>query len=107
MFVHNGPGYFKQIPCLTFSPADLAICRNLRYKLGQPCIDVYLERVPKSEPAADFDARGAVYAIKYHTLLSIMYFKDPRFKQILADELKALLDSMDGSHVGEDRATRL
>ncbi|KEY66277.1 hypothetical protein S7711_02742 [Stachybotrys chartarum IBT 7711] len=75
--------------------ADLAICRNPRYKLGPRFIREYLKRVPVSEPAADFDARNAVYAIKYHTLLSILYVKDLRFRQVLKNELKALLDKMD------------
>ncbi|KZL79516.1 hypothetical protein CI238_05842, partial [Colletotrichum incanum] len=87
--------------------ADLGICRNPRYKLGPPCIREYLKRVPVSEPAADFDCRNAVYAMKYHALLSIMYFKDKRFRQILADELKLLIEKMESSPSDEDRATHL
>jgi hypothetical protein len=74
--------------------ADLAICRNPRYKLGPQFIYEYLKRVPASEPAEDFDARNAVYAMKYHTLLSILYVKYLRFRQILKDELHALLNNM-------------
>jgi hypothetical protein len=61
-------------PCLL--PADLAICRNPRYKLGPPCIREYLKRVSISEPTADFDTRNAVYAMKFHALLSVLYSRD-------------------------------
>ncbi|CAI4213379.1 unnamed protein product [Parascedosporium putredinis] len=74
--------------------ADLGICRNPRYKLGPPCIHEYFKRVPISEPSADFDGRNAVYAMKFHVLLSIMYFKDRRFRQTLIDELKALMEKL-------------
>jgi hypothetical protein len=47
--------------------------------------------VPISEPVADFDKRNAVYAMKFHALLSILYFKDERFRKTLVDELKAVM----------------
>ncbi|KAL0475006.1 Fructosamine kinase domain-containing protein [Neurospora intermedia] len=71
--------------------ADLGICRNPRYKLGQPCVQEYHKRVPISEPQADFDGRNAVYAMKYHALLSTMY-KDRKFRQVLIEELKSLMN---------------
>ncbi|KAK1675225.1 Fructosamine kinase-domain-containing protein [Colletotrichum godetiae] len=73
--------------------ADLGICRNPRYKLGQPCTLEYLKRVPATEPTADFDGRNAVYAMKYHALLSIMYCsKDVSFRQTLKNELREIID---------------
>jgi hypothetical protein len=60
--------------------ADLGICRNPRYKLGRPCIREYFKRVPMAEPIEDFDGRNAVYALKFHALLSVM--KDSRFRQV-------------------------
>ncbi|KAJ5938438.1 hypothetical protein N7466_001572 [Penicillium verhagenii] len=77
--------------------ADLAICRNPRYKLGPPFIREYLKRVSISEPTADFDNRNAVYAMKFHALLSILYFKDGRFRQTLKDELKAVMAKVNSS----------
>ncbi|KAK4186216.1 Fructosamine kinase-domain-containing protein [Podospora australis] len=71
--------------------ADLGICRNPRYKLGRPCIVEYNKRVDMSEPIADFDGRNAVYAMKYHALLSVMYSSQDSFRQVLIDELKSLL----------------
>ena len=71
--------------------ADLGICRNPRYKLGQPCVQEYHKRIPVSEPQADFDGRNAVYAMKYHALLSTMY-RDRKFRQVLMEELKALIN---------------
>ncbi|KAI0131938.1 Fructosamine kinase-domain-containing protein [Xylariales sp. AK1849] len=72
--------------------ADLGICRNARYKLGPPCIREYFKRVPISEPTEDFEGRNAVYAMKYHALLSVMYTKDKRFRQVLVDEMRALVE---------------
>lgn len=77
-------------------PADLGICRNPRYKLGSPCIGEYFARVPMSEPTADFDGRNAVYAMKYHTLLSIMYSNDLRFRDRLIMELRAVIKTLEG-----------
>ncbi|KAF6821888.1 hypothetical protein CPLU01_12336 [Colletotrichum plurivorum] len=77
--------------------ADLGICRNPRYKLGSSCIDEYLKQVPVAEPAEDFDCRNAVYAMKFHALLSVMYYKDKRFRNTLAEELKALIGKLDPS----------
>jgi len=74
--------------------ADLGICRNTRYKLGQPCIQEYHRLVPVSEPVEDFDGRNAVYAMKYHVLLSVMY-KGGAFRKVLIDELMALLGKVD------------
>ncbi|KAB5533556.1 Fructosamine/Ketosamine-3-kinase [Coniochaeta sp. 2T2.1] len=75
--------------------ADLGICRNPRYKLGPPCITEYLRRVPKSEPAHDFDCRNATYAMKYHALLSIMYRKDRRSRDTLISELQKIVKRAD------------
>ncbi|KAF4772925.1 hypothetical protein HER10_EVM0007404 [Colletotrichum scovillei] len=82
--------------------ADIGICRNPRYKLGQPCIREYLKRVPASEPAADFEGRNAVYAMKFHTLLSVMYSKDKRFRQTLRNELEEIIGKMGLSMSVED-----
>ncbi|KAI1257280.1 hypothetical protein MGN70_000320 [Eutypa lata] len=70
--------------------ADLAICRNPRYRLGKSYINEYLKQIPASEPTEDFEGRNAVYAMKYHVLLSIMYFKDKRFHKIAIEEMESL-----------------
>lgn len=80
---------------LAHPSADLAICRNPRYRLGKPCLDEYQQLVPVSEPRADFDGRNAVYAMKYHVLLGIIHSDDESFSQVLIDELKALLETAD------------
>lgn len=53
--------------------------------------------MPVSEPAADFERRNAVYAMKYHALLSIMYAGDPRFRQTLKNELAAFMKTVEPS----------
>ncbi|KAH6631001.1 Fructosamine kinase-domain-containing protein [Chaetomium sp. MPI-SDFR-AT-0129] len=75
--------------------ADLAICYNPRYKLGQPVLEEYKSLVPPSEPGADFYERNALYAMKYHVLLSIIYSDSSSFREKLMEELKLLLGKLD------------
>jgi hypothetical protein len=82
--------------------ADLAVCYNPRYKLGQPALEEYKELVEPSEPAVDFYERNALYAVKYHVLLSIMYSDDVRFRETLIRELKMTL-----GRIGSEPVTRL
>jgi hypothetical protein len=72
----------------------MAICHNPRYKLGRRCLDAYQALVPPSQPTADFDGRNAVYAMKYYVLLSVTYSDKKSFRQILVNELEALLGMM-------------
>lgn len=58
-------------------------------------MEAYHELVPISEPAKDSDGRNAVYAMKYHALLSIMYSKNPSFRQILKNELADVLKTVE------------
>ena len=43
----------------------------------------------------DEDKRCALYAMKFHVLLSIMHSGKPAFREILVHELKTLLGTMD------------
>ncbi|KXH26487.1 hypothetical protein CSAL01_05410 [Colletotrichum salicis] len=90
----NYPGGIPRLRAVLTVLADIGIYRNPRYKLGQPCIREYLKRVLASEPAADSDGRSAVYAMKFHTLLSAMYSKDKRFRQTLRNELEEIIGKM-------------
>ncbi|KAK3296670.1 Fructosamine kinase-domain-containing protein [Chaetomium fimeti] len=76
--------------------ADLAVCYNPRYKLGRPALDEYKELVDPSDPATDFYERNALYAMKYHVLLSIMYSDNRAFREKLTEELKLLLRKLGG-----------
>jgi hypothetical protein len=58
-------------------------------------LNEYRTRVPASEPEADFEQRNALYAMKYHVLLSIMYSDDKGFRETLMKELKLLLETID------------
>ncbi|EEP82372.1 conserved hypothetical protein [Uncinocarpus reesii 1704] len=73
---------------------DLAICRNPRYRLGRDHIDAYARRMPEfpSHPKDEFDDRNALYALKFHVLLSIMYHHEPRYRQIAIDEIRQLVE---------------
>ncbi|OIW26368.1 hypothetical protein CONLIGDRAFT_470157 [Coniochaeta ligniaria NRRL 30616] len=69
-----------------------------RIRLDKLCRE-YFKRVPMSEPTADFDDRNAVYAMKYHALLSIMYLKDRRYRDTLISELRAVVTRVDTDEV--------
>ncbi|KAK8009090.1 hypothetical protein PG991_011641 [Apiospora marii] len=84
-------GHNEDTDCRRVRAADLGICRNPRYKLGPAAIREYFQHVPMSEPTADFDGRNHVYAMKYYAFLSIMYFKDKRFRAIFVDEMRSLV----------------
>lgn len=100
------PSHMYQNPNISHFLADLAVCYNIRYKLGQPCLLAYEAIVPASEPTADFAARNAVYAMKYHVLLSVMYWdKQADFRQVLINELTKLLER-DDMEV-QDKTSRL
>ncbi len=43
---------------------------------------------------ADFDKRNALYAVKYHVLLSTMY-QEQNLRDILVEELRKLLGNFD------------
>jgi hypothetical protein len=63
--------------------------------LGRPCLEAYQKLVPPSQPETDFEQRNAVYAMKYHVLLSILHSGERAFRDILVDELKGLVDALD------------
>ncbi|KAK1772834.1 Fructosamine kinase-domain-containing protein [Phialemonium atrogriseum] len=80
-------------PCAYWghNEADLGICRNPRYRLGPAYMREYWKHVPISQPEQDFDGRNTVYAFKFHLLLSILYYKDRRFRKIATDEMRELV----------------
>ncbi|KAL4733111.1 Fructosamine kinase-domain-containing protein [Aspergillus similis] len=45
---------------------ELAPWRPQRHKIGKPYVIEYLRHFPKSEPAADFDDRNALYCVSVH-----------------------------------------
>jgi hypothetical protein len=51
----------------------------------------YKELVSPSEPESDFHERNALYAIKYHVLLSIMYSDRKAFRERMVEELTMLM----------------
>ena len=63
--------------------------------------------MPVSEPESDFDARNAVYAIKYHVLLSAMH-RSAKFRDVLITELQSLVDRLDDETESDhDQPSRL
>ena len=70
--------------------ADLSICYNPRYKLCT-ALGPYTDLMGKSEPKADFFGRNALYALKFHLLLSLMY-NGGDYQKITITEMKKLID---------------
>ncbi|KAI0422329.1 Fructosamine/Ketosamine-3-kinase [Xylaria grammica] len=86
---------FDSCACWGHHEAELGICRNPYYRLGKSYIEEYLKRgMPISEPVEDFDIRNAIYAMKSHVLLSIVYHQDPAFRQIAINEMKRLVEQV-------------
>jgi len=70
--------------------------------LNRPAIDQYKKQYNRRTPFAkmadkdeDEDKRCALYAMKFHVLLSIMHSDKPAFREILVHELKMLLGRVD------------
>ncbi|KAJ8132264.1 hypothetical protein O1611_g1363 [Lasiodiplodia mahajangana] len=82
----------NSVPCWGHHEAELGVCRNPRYGLGEAYIEEYLKLMPKSEPTEDFDTRNAVYAMRHHVLLSLIYHEDPSFRQVAINEMKKLVE---------------
>jgi hypothetical protein len=58
-------------------------------------LEQYKQLVSPSEPQAEFHDRNAVYAMKYHVLLSIMYADNKSFRDKMVEELRMLIDRID------------
>ncbi|KAI0428171.1 Fructosamine/Ketosamine-3-kinase [Xylaria sp. FL1042] len=85
---------FDSCACWGHHEAELAVCRNPQYRLGNSYIEEYLKHMPISEPAEDFDTRNAIYAMKCHVILSISYHEDPKFRQTAIQEMKKLVEQV-------------
>ncbi|KAI0518491.1 Fructosamine/Ketosamine-3-kinase [Xylaria bambusicola] len=85
---------FDSCACWGHHEAELAVCRNPRYRLGKTYIEEYLKHMPISEPVEDFDTRNAIYAMKYHIVLSIAHHQDPEYRQIAIREMKQLVEQV-------------
>ncbi|KAI0973177.1 Fructosamine/Ketosamine-3-kinase [Xylaria arbuscula] len=86
---------FDSCACWAHHEAELGVCRNPRYRLGQSYIDEYLKHMPISEPIEDFDIRNAIYAIKQHIIISLCFHKDLDFRQLAIHEMKQLVEKVD------------
>ncbi|MCJ1462014.1 hypothetical protein MMC07_000614 [Pseudocyphellaria aurata] len=83
--------------------ADLGVCKNPRYKLDQGYLSAYGKFIPKSEPHEDFDDRIALYALKFHVLLSILFPAESRYRQIVIDEMSTLVEKFPSGTAGRVR----
>ncbi|KMP02587.1 hypothetical protein CISG_04219 [Coccidioides immitis RMSCC 3703] len=85
---------FDSCPYWGHNEADLAVCRNPRYRLGKAYVEAYRRCMPEfpSHPTEDFEDRNALYAMKFHILLSILYPSDSRYRRILMDEMRQLAE---------------
>ncbi|KAL4746266.1 hypothetical protein BDW72DRAFT_185231 [Aspergillus terricola var. indicus] len=72
--------------------ADLGSWRAPRYKLGRPYVREYHRVMGISEPQEDWDDRNALYAIRYDLLVSALYAKDMKFRNMAMTEIQRLVD---------------
>jgi len=75
---------------------ELAPWRPTRHKIGKPYVTEYLKHYPMSEPAKDFDDRNALYCIRFNLCSSALYPGNLRFRNIVKEEMRALVDKVVG-----------
>jgi len=71
--------------------ADLGSWRASRYKMGRPFFKEYQKAMGISEPQEDWDDRNALYALRYDLLVSALYAKDLKFRNMAMAEMERLL----------------
>jgi hypothetical protein len=60
---------------------ELATMRLLENDWGEECLRKYHERIPKSAPEEDWDARNALYAMYVAIHDSALYPDSPHFRE--------------------------
>lgn len=77
---------------------ELAPWRPPRHKIGKPYIRAYTKYFPISTPVEDFDDRVLLYCVKFNALSSALYPGNLRFRHVLMDDMRALVDKYPGGY---------
>ncbi|KAK7750908.1 hypothetical protein SLS62_007171 [Diatrype stigma] len=71
---------------------ELAVWRQPWNEINKPYRERYHEHFPKSPPEADYDDRGLLYATRVNILDSILYRKDPSYREMLLAGMRELVE---------------
>ncbi|KIW33516.1 hypothetical protein, variant 1 [Cladophialophora immunda] len=77
---------------------DLGMFRASRYRTSRAHVDAYNELVPISDPAADFDDRNALYALRVDLEVSCGWPENKRMRQLAIEEMRRLVGKYPGGY---------
>ncbi|RKL12124.1 hypothetical protein BFJ70_g16313 [Fusarium oxysporum] len=80
---------------------ELSYMRPLGNDWAQECFKSYHERIPKSEPVEDWDARNALYATRIIIHDSALYPEVEHFRTTLINEMQKLVKQFPDGYVEE------
>ncbi|KAL1840085.1 hypothetical protein VTJ49DRAFT_820 [Mycothermus thermophilus] len=85
--------------------ADLGVIRNPRYPLGKSYLKEYWKRVPISEPEEDADSRMIMYMMRSQILLSILYPRDLKLRDIFVANMRLLVERVEAEEAEKKGGT--
>jgi len=88
----DNPVIFDAASFYAHNEYELGPWRPTRHKMGKPYVQRYCRHFPISAPEEDFDDRNALYCIRFNLCSSALYPGNLRFRHIVMDEMKVLVD---------------
>ena len=82
---------------------ELAPWRPPRHRIGKPYIKAYTRNFPISAPVEDFDDRLTLYCIRFDSLSSALYPGNLRFRNIIMESMKILVEKYANGYEGPFR----
>ncbi|KAI9785899.1 MAG: hypothetical protein M1839_008165 [Geoglossum umbratile] len=79
---------------------ELAPWRPTRHKIGKLHMDAYHKHFPISAPKEDFDDRNTLYCIRFNMCCSAMYPGNLRFRNLVMEEMRALVEKFPEGYKG-------
>ncbi|KAI0123278.1 Fructosamine kinase-domain-containing protein [Xylariales sp. AK1849] len=96
----NLPVIFDALALYAHNEYELAPWRPIRHNIGRPYIAEYLKHFPASEPAEDFEDRNLLYCIKFNLNSSAHYPGNLRFRNIVREEMRQLVEKYPDGYEG-------
>ena len=96
----NMPIIFDATSTYAHNEYELAPWRPPRHKIGKRYIKAYSEYFRPSAPQSDFDDRLTLYCIRFDSLSSALYPGNLRFRNIIMDDMRLLVDKFPNGYEG-------
>ncbi|KAK8052076.1 hypothetical protein PG993_003461 [Apiospora rasikravindrae] len=94
------PVIFDDIALYAHNEYELAPWRPIRHNIGRPYINEYLKHAAVTDPAEDFEDRNLLYCIKFNLNSSAHYPGNLRFRNIVREEMRELVDKYPDGYEG-------